>query len=333
MTTTPALLAPYVQAFFVEHLPQHKRLSPQTIASYRDTFRLLLHFMQHTRGIEPSALRVPDLDAPTILAFLDALEQQRGNRVRSRNIRLSALRTFFRFVALRAPDSVAIATRVLAIPRKHEDKKLIGHLTREEIEALLAAPDRSQWIGRRDYAFLLTMYNSGARVSEIVTLTRPQVHFGTTTLLQLHGKGRKERTVPLWPDTARVLQSWFQELEAFGRPMAFPNSRGNPLSRYGAKYLLQRAVQRALARCPRLATKTITPHVVRHSTAMHLLQSGVDIAVIALWLGHESIETTHVYLEADLATKEQALQKLAAVEAQGARFTADDPLLAFLNAL
>ena len=236
MTTAPSLIAPSVQAFFVEHLPQHTRLSPQTIASCRDTFRLLLHFMQHTRGIEPAALRVTDLDAPTILAFLDALEQQRGNRVRSRNIRLSALRTFFRFVALRAPDSVEIATRVLAIPRKREDKKLIGYLTREEIQALLVAPERSHWIGRRDHALLLTMYNSGARVSEMVTLTRPQVHFGATTFLQLHGKGRKERTVPLWPDTARVLKSWFQELEAFGRPMAFPNTRGNPLSRYGAKY-------------------------------------------------------------------------------------------------
>ena len=270
MTTAPSLIAPYVQAFFVDHLPQHKRLSPQTIASCRDTFRLLLNFMKHTRGIEPAALRVTDLDAPTILAFLAFLEQQRGNRVRSRNIRLSALRTFFRFVALRAPDSVEIATRVLAIPRKREDKKLIGYLTREEIEALLAAPDRSQWIGRRDHALLLTLYNSGARVTEMVTLTRPQVHFGATTFLQLHGKGRKERTVPLWPDTARVLKSWFQELEAFGRPMAFPNTRGNPLSRYGAKYLLQRAGQRAMARCPSLSTKTITPHVVRHSTAMHL---------------------------------------------------------------
>jgi site-specific recombinase XerD len=333
MTTSPSLISPYVQAFFADHLQQHKRLSPQTIASCRDTFRLLLNFMKHTRGIEPSALRVTDLEAPTILTFLDYLEQQRGNRVRSRNIRLSALRTFFRFVALREPESVGMATRVLAIPRKREDKKLIGYLTREEIEALLAAPDRSQWIGRRDHSLLLTMYNSGARVSEIVTLTRPQVHFGATTFLQLHGKGRKERTVPLWPDTARVLKTWFQEVEAFGVPMAFPNARGNPLSRYGAKYVLQRAVQRAVAVCPSLSTKTITPHVVRHSTAMHLLQSGVDIAVIALWLGHESIETTHVYLEADLATKEQALKKLAVVEDQGARFTADDPLLAFLNAL
>jgi site-specific recombinase XerD len=182
MTTAPSLIAPSVQAFFVEHLPQHKRLSPQTIASCRDTFRLLLHFMQHTRGIEPAALRVTDLDASTLLAFLDFLEQHRGNRVRSRNIRLSALRTFFQFVALRAPDSVEIATRVLAIPRKREDKKLIGYLTREEIEALLAALDCSQWRGRRDHALLLTMYNSGARESEMVTLTRPQVLFGATPL-------------------------------------------------------------------------------------------------------------------------------------------------------
>jgi integrase/recombinase XerD len=331
MTTSPCLISPYVQAFFVDHLQQHKRLSPQTIASCRDTFRLLLNFMKQTRGIEPSALRLTDLDAPMILTFLNYLEQQRGNQVRSRNIRLSALRTFFRFVALREPESVELATRVLAIPCKREDKKLIGYLTREEMEALLAAPDRSRWMGRRDYALLLTMYNSGARVSEIVTLTRQQVHFGQSTFLQLHGKGRKERTIPLWPDTARVLQTWFHELGAIGAPMAFPNARGNPLSRYGAKYLLQRAVQRAAAACPSLSTKTITPHVVRHSTAMHLLQSGVDIAVIALWLGHESIETTHGYLEADLATKEQALQKLAAVEEQGVRFTADDPLLVFLT--
>jgi integrase/recombinase XerD len=184
MTTAPSLIAPYVQACFVAHLQQHKCLSPQTIASCRDTFRLLLHFMKHSRGLEPSALRVADLDAPTLRAFLDSLEQQRGNRGRSRNMRLSALRTFFRFVALQAPDSVAIATRGLAIPRKREDHKLIGYLTRAEIEALLAAPDRSHWLGRRDHALLLTMYHSGARVSEMVTLTQPQVHFGATTLLQ-----------------------------------------------------------------------------------------------------------------------------------------------------
>jgi site-specific recombinase XerD len=310
-----------------------KRVSPQTIASCRDTFRLLLTFVQETRGIAPAALCVPDLDAPTILAFLDHLEHRRGNAVRSRNIRLSALRTFFRFVALRDPESLTIVTRVLAIPRKREDKKLIGYLTRDEMEALLAAPDRSHWVGRRDHALLLTMYNSGARVSEITALRRAQVCFGATTFLDLHGKGRKERTVPLWPQTSRVLQAWFREGAASAEQIAFPNARRKPLSRHGVMYLLQQVVHVATITCPSLRTKPVSPHVIRHTTAMHLLQAGVDIAVIALWLGHESLETTHVYLEADLATKERALQKLAPVEEPLARFTPDDPLLAFLTSL
>jgi integrase/recombinase XerD len=333
MTLPRTLIAPHVQAFFTVHLCHQKRVSPQTIASCRDTFRLLLTFVHETVGIEPSALCVPDLDAPTILAFLDHLEHHRGNAVRSRNIRLSALRTFFRFVALRDPESVTIATRVLAIPRKREDKKLIGYLTRDEMEALLAAPDRSHWGGRRDHALLLTMYNSGARVSEITALHRAQVCFGATTFLDLHGKGRKERTVPLWPQTSRVLQAWFREENAAADQIAFPNARGKPLSRHGVMYLLQQVVHVATAACPSLHTKTVSPHVIRHTTAMHLLQAGVDIAVIALWLGHESLETTHVYLEADLATKERALQKLAPIEAPLARFTPDDPLLAFLTSL
>lgn len=333
MISPRSLLAPHVQAFFTGHLWQHKRASPQTVASCRDTFRLFLTFVKDTTGIEPSALRLTDLDAPTILAFLDYLEHQRGHAVRSRNIRLSALRTFFRFVALREPESVAMVTRVLAIPAKREDKKLIGSLTREEMEALLAVPDRSHWGGRRDHALLLTMYNSGARVSEMTALRREQVSFGASTFLQLHGKGRKDRTVPLWPTTTRVLHAWFRELGTFGAQVAFPNARGNSLSRYGVKYLLQQTVQGAVTTCPSLRTKTVTPHILRHTTAMHLLQSGVDITVIALWLGHESIETTHVYLEADLATKERALQKLIPVEEQRSRFTADDPLLAFLTSL
>ena len=238
------LIAPHVQAFFTEHLCHHKRVSPQTIASCRDTFRLLLTFVKETVGIEPSALRVTDLDAPWCCGFLDYLEHQRGNAVRSRNIRLSALRTFFRFVALRDPESLAITTRVLAIPLKREDKKLVGYLSRDEIEALLAAPDRSHWVGRRDHALLLTMYNSGARVSEVTTLRREQVCFGATTFLHLHGKGRKERTVPLWPHTSHVLQGWLREGSG-GEPMAFPNARGKPLSRYGVNYLLQQTVRGA----------------------------------------------------------------------------------------
>src|SRR5882724_940361 len=220
-TTSRTRIAPHVQAFFTEHLCQQQRVRPHTIASCRDTFRLLLTLRQEPVGIAPAVLCVADLDAPLVLRFLDDLEYQRGNAVRSRNIRLSALRTFFRFVALRDPESVAIATRVLAIPLKRADKKLVGYLTREEMEALLAAPDRSHWVGRRDHALLLTLYNSGARVSEITALQRAQVCFGATTFLDLHGKGRKERTVPLWPQTSRVLQAWFREGSTAAEPIVF----------------------------------------------------------------------------------------------------------------
>jgi site-specific recombinase XerD len=202
-----------------------------------------------------------------------------------------------------------------------------------EILALLATPDTSKWAGRRDYALLLTLSNSGARVSEITTLRRQQVCFGASTFLQLTGKGRKERTVPLWPATARVLRVWFEELGDDAGQMAFPNARGKALSREGVDYLLQQAVQRAIPTYPSLATKHITPHLIRHTTAMHLLHAGVDIATIALWLGHESIETTHVYLQADLMMQEQALEKLDPIEGGWQRFRADDPLLTFLASL
>jgi site-specific recombinase XerD len=333
MRSRQALIAPHVQAFFAEHLCHHKRASSKTIASYRDTFRLLRTFVKEETGTEPSALHIHDLDAPVVLKFLDYLEHQRGNAIRSRNARLAAIRSFARFLALRDPESLAITTRVLAIPNKRTENKLIGYLTRPEVEGLLAAPDRSNWGGRRDYALLLTLYNSGARVSEVTTLQRDQVCFGPPTFLQLKGKGRKERTVPLWPHTSQVLHAWFDALGDWGDPIAFPSARGRPLSREGVDYLLQKAVQKAASGCPSLSLKSITPHVMRHATALHLLQAGVDIAVIALWLGHESLETTNVYLEIDLAHKEQALQKLASVEGEIVRFTADDPLLAFLTSL
>jgi len=328
-----SLIAPHLQAFFAEYLCQQRRLSPQTIVSCRDTFRLLLTFLRDQTGIEPSALHMADIDASAVLSFLNYLEQKRGNSVRSRNIRLSAIRSFFRLVALRDPDSIGLVMRVLAIPTKREDRKLIGYLTRPEIQALLATPDSSKWSGRRDYALLSTLYNSGARVSEITALRRQQVCVGTSTFLQLTGKGRKERTVPLWPATARVLKAWLDELGEDAGQIAFPNARGKALSREGADYLLQQAVQRAIPDCPSLATKNITPHVIRHTTAMHLLQAGVDIATIALWLGHESIETTHVYLQADLAMQEQALEKLDPIEGGWKRFQAEDALLTFLASL
>lgn len=330
MTAAKDLVGPHLQAFFAEHLGQHKRASPQTIHSYRDTFRLLLGFMKERTGTAPAALRLETLNADAVLAFLDHLESQRGCSVRSRNQRLASIRSFFRLVALRAPESVGLAAQILAIPVKRADRKLVGYLSRDEMVALLAAPDRAVWSGRRDHALLLTLYNSGARVSEIIALRRDQVRVGTGPHLELQGKGRKERVVPLWTETARILQAWFRELGDRVDAVVFPNARGQPLSRDGVDYLLRRAVSSAAQSCPSLKTKRVSPHVLRHTTAMHLLQAGVDVAVIALWLGHESIETTHVYVEADLATKERALEKLEPVDTRFARYRADDALLDFL---
>lgn len=333
MNNSASPVGPLLQAFFSEHLLTYKRASPQTVIAYRDTFRLLLLFVRRSKGIEPAALRVSDLDAPTILAFLDDLERQRHNSPRSRNARLAAIRSFFRLVALRDPVSVGVVTRVMAIPRKRADIRLVGYLTRPEIDALLAAPDMSQWSGRRDHALLLTFYNSGARVSELRTLHQSQVSFGAATFLNLFGKGRKQRAVPLWPKTARVLQAWFCEIENKHIQLAFPNSRGTQLSTDGVNYLLQQAVRKASLTCPSLQNKRVSPHVLRHTTAMHLLQSGVDMSTIALWLGHETLQTTHLYVEADLAMKEQALKKLAPAGQTVRRFKATDELLAFLASM
>ena len=302
------------------------------MASYRDTFRLLLEFIQKQHHKEPSVLRVTDLDLPTVLNFLDHLERERKNSIRSRNLRLAAIRAFFRLLALRDPSRVDLASQILAIPVKRSERKLVGYLTRSEIDAILAAPDLSKWHGRRDYGLLLTFYNSGARVSELIALQPDQVHFGQTNSLTLLGKGRKQRTVPLWSQSARFLQNWFRELPSTSTT-AFPNARGGSLSRDGVNYILRLAVRRAAHKCPSLSSKRVSPHTLRHTTAMHLLQSGVDITVIALWLGHERIETTHGYIEADLAMKEKALEKTTPQADRSTRFKAADPLLRFLSAL
>jgi site-specific recombinase XerD len=333
-TEAGSLVGPHLQAFFAEHLLAHKRASPQTIACYRDTFRLLLRFMREKTGTEPSALPLAALDADAVLAFLDPIERVRGCSVRSRNNRLAAIRSFFRVVALRVPDRLEQVTRVMAIPVKRGDKRLVHYLSRDEVKALLAAPDRTVWTGRRDHALLLTLYNTGARVSEIIALRRDQVRLEPVGAhVELRGKGRKERTVPLWDDTAQVLRAWFRELGDDANGVAFPSARGRALSRDGVDYLLRQAVATAAAACPSMGAKKVSPHVLRHSTAMHLFQAGVDMAVIALWLGHESLETTHVYVEADLATKERALEKLAPMPGLPARYQADDKLLAFLAGL
>jgi integrase/recombinase XerD len=327
------LVGPLLQIFFMEHLCNHKRLSPQTVKSYRDTFRLLLQYLQATMAKKPSALSITDLDAPVILSFLENLEQQRHNQAQSRNVRLTAIRSFFRLVAMRDPASVGVATRVLAIPLKRIDQHLVGYLTRPEVDAILAANNLTEWTGRRDHALLLSLYNTGARVSEIISLRRSDFSFGVKSFVQFKGKGRKERAVPLWQSTARALQAWFRELEKNSSAIAFPNTRGSSLSRDGVNYILQQAVERAAVTCPSLKNKRIFPHIFRHSCALHLLQSGVDIAVIALWLGHESIQTTHGYIEADMAIKERALQKLAPAGKAITRFKADDALLTFLASL
>jgi integrase/recombinase XerD len=230
-------LAPILQYFFTEHLVSHKQVSPRTIVAYRDSFRLLLQFLKKKTGKQPFKLCVDDLDAPAIIDFLESLEEQRGNQVCSRNARLTAIRSFFHVVALRDPGSIGVVGRVLAIPKKRTDKRLVGYLTRDEMEAVLTAPDQSTWIGRRDYALLLTMYNSGARLSEMTGMQRGQVKFDSTTYLQLHGKGRKERVVPLWAKTGRVLRSWFRECEVKATEVAFPSVRGTPLSSDGLNVL------------------------------------------------------------------------------------------------
>ena len=248
-------------------------------------------------------------------------------------MRLAAIRSFFRLVALRDPASINVATRVLAIPVKRADKRLVGYLTRQEMDAILDVPDRKTWGGQRDYTLLLTFYNSGARVTEITSMARKQIQLGATSFLELHGKGRKDRSVPLWPKTARPLKIWLETSQAPPDSPAFPNARGASLSQDGVNYILQEAVQAAVKTCPSLAAKRVTPHVLRHTTAMHLLQSGVDITGIALWLGHESPETTHIYVEADLKTKEQALQRVAPAGKGFRRFQPSDSLLAFLDTL
>jgi integrase/recombinase XerD len=330
---TTTMIGPLLQGFFVEHLLAHKHVSPRTVSSYRDTFRMLLQFVRDRTHTEPSSLRVAALDASTILSFLEHLEFARHNSARSRNVRLAAIRSFFRWVALCDPELAGLATRVLAIPAKRTDRRLVQSLSRAEVDALLAAPDRSQWLGRRDHALLLTLYNTGARVSEITALQQAQVQFGSSTVINLKGKGRKERSIPLWSNTAQILKAWFRELEGAHTSIAFPSHRGRQLSRNGVDYILQQAISRASSHCPSLTDKRISPHVVRHTTAAHLLQAGIDISIIALWLGHESIETTHIYIDADLTTKERALEKLAPTDATSLRFKPTDSVLAFLQQL
>lgn len=325
----PALL----QSFFTTRLMTQRKASPHTIASYRDTFRLLLQFTQKRLRKAPAQLRLEDLDASLIGAFLDDLEARRGNGARSRNLRLTAVRSFFRFAAMEAPAHAGIIQRVLAIPNQRQPRALVGFLTRPEIDALLAAPDQKTWLGRRDHAFLLTAVQTGLRLSEMTALRQEDISLGTGANVHCYGKGRKERCTPLAKPTVSVLKAWMREQGREDSRTLFPSLRGGRLSDVGVQHMVARHVAKARKTCPTLGKKRVSPHVLRHAAAMELLQAGVDRAVIALWLGHESVETTQIYLDADLALKEQVLAKTKPIKSKSGRYRPDDDLLAFLKAL
>jgi site-specific recombinase XerD len=325
--------APLLERFFTQRLMQQRQVSPHTISSYRDTFRLFLKFAQQRLHKSPSHLQFEEVDAPLIVAFLDHLEKQRGLSVRSRNLRLTAIHSFFRYAAFELPARAAQIQRVLAIPSKRFTRTLVRFLSRAEVEALLAAPDQRTWFGRRDHAFLLLAVQTGLRLSEMTGLKCEDVIFGTGAHVHVIGKGRKERCTPLAKSTIAVLKAWLREPQRGHEGVLFPNARGGRLSADGVHYLLVRHCAAAARLCPSMKHKRVTVHVLRHTMALDLLQEGVDRSVIALWLGHESVETTQIYLEATLAMKEQALARTKPHAGRHGRFRPGDQLLGFLNSL
>jgi len=328
----PVSLAPLLERFFTHRLLQQRQVSPHTIASYRDTFRLFLKFAHQRLQTPPARLSLAAVDAPLIGAFLDQLETH-GLSVRSRNLRLTAIHSFFRYAAFETPTHAAQIQRVLALPSKRFTRRQIAFLTRPEVDALLAAPDPRTWFGRRDHALLLVAVQTGLRLSELTALTRTDVTLGTGAHVRVIGKGRKERCTPLAKCTVAVLKAWLREPPRGGEQVLFPTHRGMRLSADAVEYLVAKHRTAAAKRCPSLQHKPITTHGLRHTAAMDLLQAGVDRSVIALWLGHESIETTQVYLEATLAMKERALAKTTPLNGRFSRYRPGDELLGFLNSL
>lgn len=322
-----------LERFFTQRLIQQRRASAHTIASYRDTFKMLLEFAHKHLRKTPSALTLDDIDAPLVMAFLDEMERARGISARTRNLRLTAVHSFFRFTAFEVPTHSAQIQRVLAIPAKRFTRTLVPFLSRQEVDALLAAPDQRSWSGRRDHALLLLAVQTGLRLSELTSLQHEDLHVGPGAHVRVIGKGRKERCTPLSKNTRAVLAAWVTEPPlSDGQPL-FPNARGGSLSSHGVHYLLNKHVKAASVKCSSLNSKRVSPHVLRHTTAMDLLQEGVEQSTIALWLGHASIETTQIYLDADLAMKQAALDKTAPPEGKPGRYRPDDPLLAFLKGL
>jgi len=330
---TPTTLAPLLQRFFTQRLMQQRQASPHTISSYRDSFRQFLKFVQQRLRKPPSRLSFEEIDAPLIVAFLDELEKHQGVSVRSRNLRLTAIHSFFQYAAFEAPAHSAQIQRVLAIPSKRFTRTLVQFLTRPEVAALLAAPDQFTWSGRRDHAFLLVAVQTGLRLSEMTGLKREDLIVEAGAHLRVVGKGRKERCTPLAQSTLAVLKAWLREPQRGNGDVLFPSAKGERLSVHGVQYLLTKHRMAACKVCPSLKEKRVTVHRLRHTMAMDLWQAGVDRSVIALWLGHESVETTQIYLEATLAMKERALAKTLPPHGRPGRYQPGDQLLGFLNSL
>ena len=329
INTFPALL----QTFFTDRLLQQWRASAHTVASYRDAFRLLLRFASEKLGKKPSILSMKDLTPEFISSFLEYVEKGRNNCVRTRNARLAAIHSFFRYVSFRAPEYAELCYQILAIPSKRFERRPIEFLTRKEINALTNAPDQNSWIGRRDRTFLLTAAQTGLRVSELIGLSCKDVVLGTGAHVRCNGKGRKQRSTPLRRETADVMAAWLCELNAQPEDPVFPSIRGGFLSRDAIERLVARHCKTAKSHCPSLRHKRITPHVLRHTAAMELLHHGVDRSVIALWLGHESVETTQMYLHADMRLKRKALSKITPLDVKPSLYKPNDELLAFLENL
>ena len=328
-------LSEMLHKFFGYYLVQQRRLSHNTVSAYRDSLKLYLSFLSDKLKRPISMLTLTDIDREDTIEFLQYLEVDRNNSVRTRNNRLAAIRSFLHFVAGESPKAMLQASKILSIPQKRWDRPLLGYLEREEVEALISSTDSFTWSGERDHTMLLLFYNTGARVSEVTQLQRHDVDLNRQHTVHFYGKGRKERVVPIWPKTVRRLKAWLTKIPSSDNTPLFPNRFGEPLSRSGVRQRLLVAQQRAAERYPTLIQKKITPHTLRHTTAMHLLQSGVDISLIALWLGHEQIDTTHQYMEANLEMKKMALKSLLPIDTGFVnRFKKpSDDVLAFLESL
>lgn len=326
-------LAPTLQSFFTDKLITQRRASPHTIAGYRDTFRLLLGFVATQTSKPPSQLDIADLDAPLVAAFLDHLEHQRHNSARTRNNRLAAVHSLFSYAALRHPEHAASIQRVLAIPTKRCERNLVTFLTNPETDALLATCNRSTWTGRRDHALIVLAIQTGLRISELVSLTRADAVLGTGAHVHCIGKGRKERRTPLTPLTVQILRAWIAERDGAPHEPLFPTRNGTPLSRDAIEHRITHYVKQAREHCPSMRAKHVTAHTLRHTAAMNLLHAGTDITIIALWLGHEQVSTTNIYLHADMTQKEQAIARTVSPTTAPSRYQPPDPILAFLEAL